>query len=80
MKKLGFELLSTEGCLFKTLRGALLLLYVDDIRIVANTTSDIDITVNKLGSIFELKKMGEALTFLGYSITRDYDNRVIYLS
>ena len=79
LKKLGFEPLSTEGCLFKTLGGALLLLYVDDIRIAANTTSDIDITVNKLASIFELKKMGEAPTFLGYSIIRDRVNHVIYL-
>ena len=80
LKKLGIEPLTTDGCIFKNeARGALLLLYVDDLRVAAATTADIDYTVDSLASIFELKKLGEAGTFLRYSIVRDRDNRMIYL-
>lgn len=80
LKKPGFEPLTTDGCIFKKeARGALLLLYVDDLRVAAATTADIDHTVNSLAGIFELKKLGEAGSFLGYSIVRDRNNRIIYL-
>lgn len=80
LNKLGFEPLSTEGCIFKTTAGTMILLYVDDVRVAAKTLTDIDITVNKLAGIFELKKMGEVPTFLGYSVVRDRENHVIYLN
>ena len=80
LKKLGFELLTTDGCIFKhAANGALLLVYVDDFALAAPTIKDIDSTADVLGGIFELKKLGEVRTFLGYSIIRDRDNRIVYI-
>ncbi len=80
LKKLGFEPLTADGCVFKNEKlGALLLLYVDDMDIAASTVEDIDSVVDKLASIFELKRLGETKTFLGYQMVRDWENNVIYL-
>lgn len=68
--KLGFEPLSTDGCLFRGANNALLILYVDDICIAAPTVAGINAVVDKLGGIFELKRLGEAPTFLGYLVVR----------
>ncbi|KAL2016242.1 hypothetical protein VTK56DRAFT_4018 [Thermocarpiscus australiensis] len=80
LKKLGFEPLTKDGCVFKHAeKGALLLLYVDDLNLAAATTEDIATVEEALGNIFELKRLGETKTFLGYNIVRDCDNNTIYL-
>ncbi|EAQ82905.1 hypothetical protein CHGG_11081 [Chaetomium globosum CBS 148.51] len=81
LKKLDFEPLTTDGCMFKhTGNGALLLIYVDDFLLAAPTVESINKVADVLGSIFELKCLGEARTFLGYTVFRDRDNRVIYVN
>ncbi len=81
LEELGFKSLTSEGCIFTNpTSGGLLLMYVDDLRVAANNIEDINKTVDSIAGIFELKRMGEAPTFLGYSVRRDRENRIIYLS
>jgi hypothetical protein len=81
MKDLGFTPMNTDVCLFvNRVTGAILVLYVDDMLIAANTTETIDEIRDGLQRHFQLKDLGEARRFLGFDIIRDRENRTIFLS
>jgi Reverse transcriptase (RNA-dependent DNA polymerase) len=55
LKKLGFEHLEVDLCVFKHEKlGSLLILYVDDMRIAAPTNADIDNVQRLLSRYFKL--------------------------
>ncbi len=57
-----------------------LLVYVDDLLLVANDTAQLASVKAQLSSRFEMKDMGEAQFILGVQITRDRAKRQLYLS
>ena len=72
LKKLGFELLARESCLFRNrTTGALILLYVDDLLIASKGKAAIEITAKGLEQNFELKALGPVYNFLGIEVIRD---------
>lgn len=67
-----FEPMTTDGCLFKNeKRGVLLLLYVDDFILAARINNDIDCVADEISKLYELKRMGQTKTFLGYNMIPD---------
>jgi hypothetical protein len=53
--------------------------FVDDMAIVAHTVGDVDRFKEQLKQLFEIHDLGEIKDFLGASIIRDRDNRVLYM-
>jgi hypothetical protein len=81
MKALGFDAFQDDLCLFHNKKtGALVVLYVDDLLISAPTLQAIEETRDLLNDKFMLKDLGEAKSFLGFDIIRDWENSRIYLS
>ena len=81
LKEHGFEAIDTDCCVFRhPAKGALIILYVDDMLIAAPTTAIIEETRTILANEFELKELGPVQSFLGLQVTRDRENRTIYLS
>jgi hypothetical protein len=81
LKRHGFKAIDTDCCVFRhPVKGALIILYVDDMLIAAPTTIIIEETKTILANEFELKELGPVQSFLGLQVTRDRENRTIYLS
>ena len=57
-----------------------LLLYVDDILIVAKIQGEIEKLKAKMRKVFEMKNLGEAKRILGMEISRDRDRGKLWLS
>ena len=57
-----------------------MLVYVDDILIVARSRADVDWVKQQLTSKFEAHDLGEANYFLGIDIVRDRSARTVKLS
>jgi transposase InsO family protein len=53
--------------------------FVDDMAIVGHTVGDVDRFKEQLKQLFEIHDLGEIKDFLGASIIRDRDNRVLYM-
>jgi hypothetical protein len=81
LKTLGFSPIVTDACLYinKT-KGALIILYVDDLLIAAQRDRDIEDIAKQLQSRFRLKSMGEVRTFLGYDIVRNRKEHTVFVS
>ena len=58
----------------------IMLVYVDDFVIAAETTQEIQELLQKLKSFWKLSEMGEVSTILGMKITRDRMNRKIWIT
>jgi hypothetical protein len=80
MRKLGWEPFDSDICLFKHELGALIILYVDDLLIAAQTLDEIYKIKEAIEKEFKLKDMGPVKRFLGFDVIRDCNNRLIYLS
>lgn len=81
IKEIGFELFDSDLYLFysKTF-NTFVVLYVNDLLVVAPTVELVATTHNHLQKKFRMKDLGEAKTFLRYKIHRDRLNKRIYLS
>jgi hypothetical protein len=81
MRKVGFEPLASEACVFTNKDKSIwIILYVDDMAIAAVTKEVIDSVSNQLGSVFTLTSLGEIKTFLGVQIVRDRKLRTISIN
>jgi hypothetical protein len=59
-------------CVFQhTYTQAIIVIYVDDLILMALKTAIIDDFAEQLKSRFELRELGELSFYLGYRITRD---------
>lgn len=80
--QIGFEVSPLDPCVYVWKCQdilCILSLYVDDMLLAANCLDMIAKTKPYLGSMFEMKDMGEAMYVLGIRITRDRDSRLLYL-
>ena len=58
----------------------ILLLYVDDMLIVGNSTKRIALLKKALGNAFAMKDLGSAKQILGMKISRDRAKKMLWLS
>ena len=83
IERLGFKSNYIDPCLFLKLtsKGYLaVLLYVDDVLLMGNSSNEIEETVSRLRKIFAIKGMGQPKEFLGIKIERDTQNQILKLS
>jgi hypothetical protein len=66
---LGFHCLDSDACLFRK-RGVVLMLYVDDLLVVADSAKAIDELKQVLMAEFQMQDMGPASYYLGIRIVR----------
>lgn len=74
---LGFQNSKSDSSLFYIRKGGHLLLalvYVDDILITGDNSSEIQLLIAHLNSQFGLKVLGSVSYFLGFEVTRDASN------
>lgn len=57
-----------------------MLLYVDDMMLVAKDMSEVQELKNELSSVFDMKDLGPARRILGMDIVKDIENEILYLS
>jgi ATP-binding cassette subfamily B (MDR/TAP) protein 1 len=80
----GYRRSDVDHCLYtkRATDGSLLILvlYVDDMLIVGNSSEEISVLKSKLHANFDMKDMGEASHILGMRIRRDRCKRLLYLS
>lgn len=76
---LGFTPLFTETCIFRRDDGVLLILYVDDMIVAAATKKQVEAVMREIDQKFEIKQLGEMKEFLGLQISRDRENRHIFI-
>jgi len=75
---LGFKQCDADPCLlFHPVRRILLLLYVDDIGVAAQTMENVNWFKNEFQKVFKVKDLGEMKKILGIRITRDRKNRTL---
>lgn len=80
LKKLGFEPLAADNCVYiNTETGIIIVTYVDDMLLVGKDLAAIDLVKAQLHEEFGIQDLGPARNFLGVEITRDRPNRKIYL-
>ena len=83
ISKFGFIKNPDESCVYKKVSGsdiAFLVLYVDDILLIGNSTKLLESVKGWLGKCFSMKDLGEAQYILGIKIYRDRSKRMIGLS
>ena len=83
IEKFGFKSNYIDPCLFLKLtsKGYLaVLLYVDHVLLMGNSSNEIKQTVSSLSKIFAIKDMGQPKEFLGIKIERDTQNQILKLS
>ena len=81
LKDLGFESLESEVCIFRHAGlDAYIIVYVDDMRIAAKSTSTIHSVAASLGEAFNLQHLGTADRFLGFTVHRDRASHRIWLT
>jgi hypothetical protein len=80
LKSLGFAVLFGDICVFQyTYTQAIIVIYVDDLILMALKTAIINDFAEQLKSRFELSELGELSFYLGCSITRDRTYGTIYI-
>ncbi len=76
--QLGFHQSSADPCLLiHTVKGIMLLLYVDDIIVASSGLPNVLWFKKSLGSLFKIKDLGETQKILGIRITRDRKKRTL---
>jgi Reverse transcriptase (RNA-dependent DNA polymerase) len=83
VKKLSFIQCEEEPCIYKKFSGNIvvfLVLYVDDILLIGNSISELNVVKTSLKNIFSLKDLGEAAYILGIKIYRDRSKRLLGLN
>ena len=83
LTELGFTSLQSDSCVYiKREDNAVIyvLVYVDDLLLVTNDTSQLVATKDALATRFDMKDLGEARFLLGVQIRRDRAKRQLYLS
>ena len=77
---MGFKLLAIDGYIFKNeIIDIFILFYVNNFLIIGKNKTDINTFSRSLNGLFEIKNMGEVISFLGYTIIKNKLNRKIYL-
>jgi hypothetical protein len=74
VKEFGFIKNVEEPCVYKKVSGSavvFLVLYVDDILLIKNDISLIEVVKSSLRKSFSMKDLGEAVYILGIKIYRD---------
>ena len=75
LKRIGFEPLAIDLCVFKhTTEMAFIIIYVDNMLISAPTKVAIASIYIAMKEHFELKELGDMKQFLGMTISRDCTN------
>jgi transposase InsO family protein len=69
--KLGFVQSTHDQCLYVRNKDTYLLIYVDDILVVGNDTSEMDKVLSALKQKFVMKNLGEITRYLGIDVERD---------
>ncbi len=85
LSTIGFHRLESDWGLYTRPKSRkegliIILVYVDDFVIAAETKSDIDKLLEKLKTFWKLSEMGEVSTILGMKVTRDRKNRQAFLT
>lgn len=81
LKDLGFIPFEADLCLFiNNKTGVVIVLYVDDFLIAADTDREIDNLATSFEAKFNIKKLGVPTKFLGFNIIRDENAGTIFLS
>ena len=81
--ELGFHALHSDCCVYIKRAAStvvFVLVYVDDLLLVTNDTTELTATKAALSGRFDMKDMGEAHFILGVQIRRDRARRRLYLS
>lgn len=80
MKKLGFEVIPEDPCVF-TKDGFIIFFYMDDIIFVylRDWKKEVDLMEKYIKKYWELRDIGEASWFLGIYIIRDTEYHYLYL-
>ncbi|KAI6787438.1 hypothetical protein KC343_g10664 [Hortaea werneckii] len=80
LRSIGLAPTISDPCLFiHPDTGAYILIYVDDLLIMATTTAIIDQITSLLEQRFPLKKLGDVAWFLGCRIIRDRKARLVWV-
>ena len=79
LAELGFTALSSDLCVFHK-AGTYIAVFVDDLLIVGPSKPEITNIKEKLKHRFHMTDLGPCCYYLGMEITRDRQNRTIYLS
>lgn len=79
LKELGFTALSSDLCVFHN-AGTYTAVFVDDLLIVGPSKPEITNIEEKFNLRFHMTDLGPCCYYLGIEITRDRQNRIIYLS
>jgi hypothetical protein len=83
LKKLGFQPLFSDTCVYVYRRGSLIVinsLYVDDLLLASNSRARLDGFKKELATHFEMEDLGEARFVLGIEIRRDRSKRTLHIS
>ena len=85
LSTIGFHRLESDWGLYTRPKSrkeglVIILVYVDDFVIAAETKGDIDKLLEKLKTFWKLSEMGEVSTILGMKVTRDRKNRQAFLT
>ena len=81
LTKIGFKSLESEVCIFRHKDlDAYIIIYMDDMRITAKTTSTIRSVAAGIGEAFDLQHLDTTDRFLGFTIRRDRASHRIWLS
>ena len=76
----GFRLLQSDVCVLVGLGNMIIMVYVDDIQIIAPTMDQVFQVKKMLSSKFETKDLGPAAYFLGIRIERNRQKRTLTLT
>lgn len=68
-----------EPCLFKRGLNSFILIYVDDILIVAPKLDEVNAIKRELAELFPIKDLGAISEYLGVEVQRDRANKIFYL-
>jgi hypothetical protein len=71
LEQFGFRPLASDPCAFIHRDGEWIIVYVDDMLFIAETSSKVAYLKKLIGQRFQLKDLGEAQYFLGMRILRD---------
>ncbi len=83
LTKIDFTISPNDSCLYIShlCSGIVLVaLYVDDLLIAGNSSTEVQSIKNKLSYRFEKKNMGEAKVILGIEISRDRSTRRLFIN
>lgn len=68
--KIGFRPAIADPCVYLGEAGAMMLIHVDDVLILAQSEAQVKHTISKLKEMFSLKELGEVRNYLGVQIER----------